>query len=149
MNYKELKSIDIVFENCEVCNVPAKCIQWFYISEFRRSMVFQSPNDVFEHEIADFIKLHLINLDQISESNFGYEFVSRMNAYNDITHLDFNYEDGTNYYLGVAWGGDSDYINEYQYVKIDKDKYTNQEVMYIMFSKEKPIDWNKEEEGII
>jgi hypothetical protein len=143
---KKLKSLDICFENCEVFTIPPECIHWFQFTGFKRTMFFQSPNDVFEHDSAEFVKLQLIHLNRISQSDFGYDFESRIKMYNDITQITLNYDDDTYFNFCVPWGGDSDYTNKYQYVKIDKDEYVNEEVMYIMFSKDKPEDWDESEE---
>lgn len=152
MNNKQLKSLDIIFENCESINVPAESIEWFWINGFKHTLHFQSPNDVFDHYSADYVTLYLKNLDKIPTSTIlgtelGTDIKSRIKAYKDVTQITLYYDDETDFNFCVPWGGDSDYTNEYQYVKIGKDEYTDEEVMYLMFSKEKPEDWD-EVEGV-
>jgi len=133
---KNLKSMTIAFENCESYDIHPECIEWFSFNGFKSTIMFQSPNDVFCHDRADCVKIHLSNLDKIKRNEiFQNEFKDRVHQYRDICYIRLNYEEGSDYGFYVPWNfKDGEQNNSWQNVKIEDGE------MIIVISKKKPED---------
>lgn len=100
--HKDLKSIDVVYENCEVTSIPAENIDIFDITLGDRWMWHNfSCKDkhnnpyIVGHTCAKRIWL-CVKLKGLSEENKGY-----LRRRKDITHIDIMYADGTHEYVRV------------------------------------------------
>ena len=100
--HKDLKSIDVVYENCEVTSIPAENIDIFDITLGNRWMWHNfSCKDrnnnpyLTGHTCAKSIWL-CVKLKGLSEENKGY-----LRKRKDITHIDIMYADGTHEYVRV------------------------------------------------
>ena len=105
---KNLKGVQIVFENCESMFIPTNCIK-------------QLKYEMEEYTDDDNIKNLITKLDCIIENNgsitkpgFTKECktspIQRINQYNDITYFDFVYKDDSKDSNYVHW-----YNDEYGY----------------------------------
>jgi len=122
---KDIKSIDIVLENCESFTIPAKYIHRMSVNGFDKSILIQSNNgSCFEHSSSDYVYLQIEDSPEIiPDVNFSTPFKKRIFQYNDITQITMNYIDDTEFNFCVPWGGDDDYTNDAQTVKILKNGY--------------------------
>lgn len=99
---KEYKRIDIVFENCEVVEIPSSNIELFD-TKLSSKWLFSNwscnrKNKDFYmigHTDADYIRIH-IKLKNLSEENKKY-----LRTRKDITHIDIIYKDNSNEYIRV------------------------------------------------
>lgn len=115
---KQVKSIDIVFENCECYTVPKECIYHLGASIDRKSVTVDMGR-YSEYPGASWLILELDDIDKISYSTNwpdGEPFKDRVMKYSDITHIYIYYEDGTEYSFSVPWS-DDEYSNDYQHTK--------------------------------
>jgi hypothetical protein len=100
---KEVKSVDLVLENCEVIRIPKECIGHLHVSNISRNISRFALNRVTASQCCDelFIEISL-------ESNKSSSFVStwsgndelpfsRITRRSDITGIDINYEDESNW----------------------------------------------------
>ncbi|MNW58656.1 hypothetical protein D3C74_365350 [compost metagenome] len=123
---KNIKYIDIVLENCEVIRVKKEHIYCLSLSNITRSIHHSSLNNTLEFIEAKgtFIKLLLQGnyMDAfLDPENWKPDYLpfSRLQEHHDITHVDVIYEDDSNEYISVNWGGDSDYSNSNQKTVLD------------------------------
>ena len=134
---RELESVDIVFENCEVYRVPASGIYRMTIDDVKFSMTLHynglSQNDK-PGEILDFATCEdtsiilneegmntRSNWDEMCDNECEGCLADRVMS-NDITHFDLNFKDGTNLYVEVPWeNGYTEFDNKLQ-TNLKKDK---------------------------
>lgn len=123
---KEVVSIDIILENCEVIRVNREHIGYFCMSDVKKSIVRIGVNS-----ISDFLQCDELYIEICSKVNHPDSYVStrqdndilpfdRILRYNDITSLDINYEDGSSECISVKWDEDSFYSNSYQTSKMNE-----------------------------
>lgn len=124
---RTVKTVDLVLENCEVITIDAKNIDMFYASDVKRSIYFRDgfySESLSANEIGISITVNA-NVNSSYTDNWNSEIrllpFDRLIKSNDITHFDINYQDGSNEYIRVNWGGDSDNNNPYQTRKIDAE----------------------------
>lgn len=113
---KELKSIDLIFENVEVINIPAEHVQCLWLDKIIESRFKEwHSNEMLVGNVAKHATIVLkpeanvelkdpINADKVFE---------RVNAYDDLSALTINYTDDTSEDIHLIWG-DRDYSNSYQ-----------------------------------
>ena len=120
-----LEKIEIVFENVEWIEVPAKFISalnMYDIKNFRRSFKnFDESLAVGKFTRADKI---FIEIDKSAKekffSNAGAEISSRIASYQDITSFDLKYLDGSEEKIYTAWKG-TDETNNLQKNYFDEE----------------------------
>lgn len=100
-----VNSIVFTLENCEVLEINSRYIEYIDISKID-TKIKQFGKILKVHEINDFF-IKIINAPEIK----GY--IDRLHQYNDITHIDLKYSDGTIEYYVMAWENDRN-DNEYQ-----------------------------------
>lgn len=154
-NYmNEIKSIEIVLENCEAIRIDRENLGYFNIDNIKRSISRMAMNSV-----SDYLSAEKIFIQISSKANNHSSFIftchegevtpfDRILKYSDITSVVVNYENETSEEIYVDWGGDSDYTNPYQSVAINEK--TND--LYIVISKNDEVheffkDNLEEEEG--
>jgi len=149
---KEIKNIDIVFENCETYTVPADGIQRMFVDDIRFSFdihvngltKWSKPGEMMGFASANYVSLILNKKGMAIESNWKEMFkedekvtLAQRLKFRDITHFDFNFTDGTNFYMGVDWEDDeNEFTNKYQHNDIKEN------LIFIDIYK----DYNEEEE---
>lgn len=133
---KQLASIDIVFENCEVYNIPADGIYKLSVGDINFSFdvhvnglsKYTKPGEISSFSSTNYIWLVLNQKGMKVES--GWEdifdetqiFSDRVKG-NDITHIDFIFNDGSHLYVEVPWkDGYSEFVNQYQHTDV-KEKF--------------------------
>lgn len=124
---KKIKNIHIVLENCEVFEVPTKCIDYLTLKNINKTIgvnYYQYKNGEVDETIKpEEVYLAVKNFSEIKNIT-GFPdpepFIDRMNSHKDITHIDLNYEDGSNEYYTVPWG-EREYTNDYQVHKQKKN----------------------------
>lgn len=111
INLKGIKSVNIVYENCEVFSIPIEHINLYGLN-----------NEVYKtlEKINLIIKKGADNSKYLRLETNRKPF-ERTLAYNDIVSIYFKYEDGTEEKINVYWQGDDDYDNPAQKSYIDKD----------------------------
>ena len=153
---KKLASVDIVLENCEVYNIPADGIYKLSLGNIKYSFdvhvnglsKYTTPGEIWTHAYTDFVWLALnkkgMNIDSGWADMFDDEethpFYERVNA-NDITHLDFIFDDGSNLYVGVPWeDGNTEFDNKLQKNDIRDD------ILFIQIAEKQEISDDELEE---
>ena len=146
---KTLASVDIVLENCEVYNIPADGIYKLSVGDINFSFdihvnglsKYTKPGEMWAHAYTDFIWLALNKKGMNAESGWADMFEDEKNKpfyervkANDITHIDFIFDDGSNLYVAVPWeDGLSEFDNKLQKNDIRDD------IMFIKIEEEQDI----------
>jgi hypothetical protein len=138
---KDIKEIEIVFENCEAFTVPYKYVHTLIVDGFKNHILIQSNNGrCFDYHSSDYVYLQIEDSPEIvPDVNFTNPFKKRILQYNDITQITLVYIDDEKFNFCVPWGGDDDYTNEAQIVEVLENGR-----IAITISKNKETDSNKE-----
>jgi hypothetical protein len=140
---KEIICIDIVLENCEIITVKVEDLNYFQMPNITRSI--GKPN--YHKTISNTLRAEGLFLAISLDANYHDSFkctwhngkvtpFDRLLEHKDIVSVDIIYADGTNEYIYAPWGGDSDYVNEYQTLKTHKETGD----LYIAVSKKEKVD---------
>lgn len=130
---RNIKQIDIVFENCEVFSIPSDCIYKMNIENIKNSFTLHINGlDYTDRagEVSDFTSCDEVSIifnkkafeisSEWAEMGIDTTFKDRIKM-NDITHLDIIFEDNNHIYIGVPWeDGTSPYDNKLQF-NIDRE----------------------------
>ena len=125
---KKLASIDVVFENCEVYNIPADGIYKLSIEDIKYSFdvhvnglnKYENVGELYTHAYTDFVWLALNEKGMNAQSGWAdmfndSELFKDRVKHNDITHLDFIFDDGSELSVGVPWeDGETEWTNSLQ-----------------------------------
>lgn len=130
---KKIKSIDLVFENCESAVVPIDAIYFFAISDVRKQYSICNVDEIHEYNYGKYFGMVFHDLKSLEydawSSGEKRSLYKRITDHMDITSVDIMYEDGTHDYIGVPWRTiRSTFRNFFQVVKIIK--YPNGEKCY-------------------
>ena len=127
---KDIKSIDIILENCESFTIPAKYIHRLRVSGFKKNILIQSNDGrCFDYSSSDYLYLQIEDSPKIKlDENFNTPFKERIFQYNDITQITLTYMNNEEFNFYVPWGGDDEYTNDAQTVKILKNGYIEIEI---------------------
>ena len=98
---KHIKSIDIICENCEVFNIPAKYIGYIDIIGIERNI-----HRIAVNAIRDSLRAKEIAIEIFSE--IGKDIIDRLINYNDITALELIYTDKSSEIIYVNYKDESD-----------------------------------------
>jgi hypothetical protein len=114
---RSVSRIDIVLENCEVIGVPAENVGEMRISGISRTISRIAVNSINETTRCKEFFIELLpsaNETAAFQLTFDDGFLpfERLTLHHDICAIDVIYDDGTNEYIYVPWGGLSDYVNE-------------------------------------
>lgn len=121
-----VKSIELVLENCEALAFQSKDVGVFSMVGVTRKIGRIAINSISETEHADEVLLELRNtsntLDAYTTTWSDNEELpfDRIQKYADITSIVVGYEDGSEDQFYVDWNGASEYSNEYQTCGVDR-----------------------------
>lgn len=94
-----VKSIDIVFENCEAYTFPKEDIGYFEISDIREAIFRCACNAISKYKTAYCVNIEIFDTNRLQEdcidSNVVADVFARIANHNDITQIHIHYEDGT------------------------------------------------------
>ena len=124
---KTIKSVDLTFENCEFCNLKPDMFTGLVVENIVKSHwinCFQYEKG----EVDEFLNCSLFRISinkkgceaKVSELFDPKSLRERIKSWKDITHVHLHFNDGTDEYIGVPWGGE-EYTNTKQKVKFKKD----------------------------
>ena len=116
----KVESINIILENCEVIGINRQYVGAFYITDIKRTISRLAMNS-----ISDTINSDEIFIQVSSKANDVSAYLTtwgdnttkpfdRIRQHNDITAIEIVWENKTNEYIYVDWGGNSDYTNSNQ-----------------------------------
>lgn len=134
---REIERVDIVFENCEVYEVPADCIYRMTVDNIKFQTVlhfnglseFTKPGETSNFTSCEYASI-IINKKGMNLKSSWNEMYSddeddslkERVKHNDITHFDLIYKDGAHLYVSVPWeNGNSEFDNKYQHNDIRDD----------------------------
>lgn len=119
---KEITSIDIVFENCEVARIPRKQINYFAIDGVKERITFNIHgtwhNKVSEHFYISIRKKYL-ETQKMKDNKIS--ILERIQGTIDIASVSIIYKNKMENNILVPWGT-QEYTNEYQKVKVADDE---------------------------
>lgn len=134
---REIERVDIVFENCEVYEVPADCIYRMTVDNIKFQTVlhfnglseFTKPGETSNFTSCEYASIIInkkgMNLKSSWNEMYGDDEDDSLKErvkHNDITHFDLIYKDGTHLYVSVPWeDGNSEFDNKYQHNDIRDD----------------------------
>lgn len=136
-NNKVLKNLEIVFENCEVFNVPANGIEWLGIEKITHDFIvhvnrynkgkFTNKGEITSFSNCKRVTILLNKTGQRAKSNFKEIYKENESCLlkdrlksKDITQLEFHFADNTMLNVLVPWeDGESEYVNKL--IKINKE----------------------------
>ena len=104
---KNVKYIELVFENCEEVRIDEKYIGYMAITDFGEEIVRVAINSICKIRAADEVALEIF-----SEANGpfisygkdqGITIFDRITEWNDITHINVVYEDGEEEYIAINY----------------------------------------------
>lgn len=118
MTIKEIKSIELVLENCEVIVVEKESIGTMNLTNIHRSIRRVATNSVSDLLQAEEVFIQISSkVNHVSSYSLslgsGTPF-ERLMQYGDITAVLINYEDGSEEYIFVDWSEGCEYNNLYQ-----------------------------------
>lgn len=94
-----VKSIDIVFENCEVYTFPKEDIGYFEISDIREKISRCACNAIDKYKTTYCVNIEIFDTNRLQEdcidSNVVADVFARIVNHNDITQIHIHYEDDT------------------------------------------------------
>ena len=115
MSLQKLKTIDIVFENCEAISIPADMV-YLHVTGVKSNMHSCNTAEFSETLTCDRVGIHILPegaeyLKTCAYNSFNdRKAYDRVFKYSDITHVEYIFEDGSNKYISVPWKG-SEYYN--------------------------------------
>lgn len=123
---KEIKSIDIVFENCECYSVPREGIEYFSVNNLKTNLTLTRNNDAISEMVScDNFDLHLnkkgLKVHGDPAWGEGKTLLKQRLEQNDISHVDIMFVDDSHLYVAIPWGEDDEYFNSCLKCKIEKD----------------------------
>lgn len=138
---KDLKSIDIILENCEVIKIDGNDIGDFYLGKIETEIARLAVNSIAEYQIANKVMIELFKRADVNYNPFGMEetesVFNRLTTWHDITGIDVNYEDGDvkGFLVSYDEGKDEGKLGA---PNINEDTYVSElGHLYIVISKEK------------
>lgn len=124
----DIKSIDIVFENCDYVNVPAEHILYLYFDKINRQIFTDIILQVIDMQVAEttiiYLKESAFDLETwLSSEKDKIILKDRILNFNDITSIEIHYNDENKAsdHIYTSWGGDDDYNNPNQHSSIEND----------------------------
>ena len=137
---KNIKSIELILENCEVIEIESKYIGMFRMDDIRTSIYRIACNAISKSQTAHSVAIEIFSEANVKYSPFGnceeqLKFY-RLAEWKDITSIELHYEDGSTetYYvdyddgendaLGAENLNQKNYISTLGnlYIVIEKDK---------------------------
>lgn len=153
MKNKRIKTIDIVFENCEVYSLTPKMIDMCVVNDIRRNIgvnVFQyEDGEVYESLSCKEMLLSINHKGLTTIGGWDDKTLLEDRIENkDITHLDIIYEDGSNDYISVPWMDKdrNEYINALQNNLYYQHKFGNDGESLAIIINDTPLTFKELEE---
>lgn len=154
---KEVKFIELVLENCEVIRIERKHIGSFFVSNITRSISRIATNSISDSLTAEDICIQVspkANTPSSFRTGWSDDKATpfeRIIMYDDIAAINIVYQDESEEYIFVNWGGDSKRNNIYQtsmiaerignlYIVISEKKKV--ETYFVDFLEEDPFYWD-------
>lgn len=125
---REVSSIELVLENCEVIRVKRENIGVFRIFNVQRHITRLAVNSISESLEAQEVVLQISSKENNTEAYSHTWSTSktapfrRLTNVSDVAAIDVIYKDGSSSYIFVPWKDrdDNDTINSYQTSKVNK-----------------------------
>lgn len=149
MRDKKIKTIDIVFENCEVYSLTPKMIDMCVVNDVKRNIgvnVFQyEDGEVYDSLTCEELLLSINQKGLIKTNDCEQEFLEDRIKGNDITHIDIIYENGENDYIGVPWKDKdgNEYINSLQHNLYHSSYSKSNDESLVVIIKETPLTFEE------
>ncbi len=105
---KEIRSIEIVFENCETAVLRPENFGFFHIGGIVRKFERIACNSIAEMATAEEVYL------EIFKNSVKKEVFQRLHETEDITSMHFTYGDGSKEGFYVLWSDENEFANMYQ-----------------------------------
>jgi len=109
-------SINLVFENCEVCNIPIEYIYSFHIGGIAKSLSYYPYSQGFRKtdEASELMFVFTKEfLDYEGLTQFDTPIAQRIKKHMDICSVMVNYDDASTKTYGIRWkGADGDCISD-------------------------------------
>lgn len=121
-----IKSIDIVFENCEAINLLPNMFKCLHLDGIKKNLwinSFQYENGETEKDkiCEEFgIIINKKGLNETTSWNDTLTLKERLKQFKDIVAIDINYNH-KNEYIYVPWNEENDYSNKYQTIEEIKE----------------------------
>ena len=149
----KLKNLTLIFENCDYVTIDGKYIGNFIVDDLHTCFRRIACNAIDKVDTANTIAIEIhrdankerYHFDQTQYENLRHKTFSRIEEYDDITHIEFELEEDyveegkiprvERYEYCVGWVGDSDYENEAQTSYI-----SNGGNMYLVIAENKGIE---------
>ena len=117
---KDVKKIELVFENCDYVEIQPEDIANLVINNISEKIRRIACNSISKYKVIDDMVITLTRNANKQYAPLGFiedkEYIfDRITGWNDITSIDITYEDDTTDYITVTWTGDSDYNNDSQH----------------------------------
>ena len=123
MKNEKLKSLNIIFENCDTCEVKVRDIAFMSIRKINKEVLLSGVNNnICEYITAEKVKLIIKNTEEYDTGYHG-SLKDRLFKFRDITGVELNYENCESNFYYVKWkdADNSCDENKLQKVKIIDD----------------------------
>lgn len=139
---KQFQSIDLVLENCEVIQIKSEHIHFFHVDEITRSISRFGTNTV--HDMTS-CKEFFLQISPLSKDMSSYDFTYNSNTtlpfdrllkHQDLVAVNIKFDDNSEKYIYVSWGGESDWINVHQTCRVSEQTGD----LFIVVSESKTAD---------
>jgi len=117
---KQLKSIEIIFENVDSILIPIEKIIMINIERISRTVHIYYSNNVIEYLTCNTCYLKLDKSIEKEKTQYDSELFDRILRWKDITHIKLIYTDSEEM-INMPWMGDNKDINPIQEANIDDD----------------------------
>lgn len=122
---QEVKSVELVLENCESIKFSPDQIGAFGCTEIVAQVARVACNSISKYLSCKEMYMELYSAANQKYDSFGRESehkaFERLCQYDDITGVEVVYEDGSKDYILVPWNEESEYSNKYQTSYIASD----------------------------
>ena len=138
---KNIKSIELILENCDSIKIERDKIGEFFLGEIETKIARMAVNSIAKYKKSNLFLLELFKKADVNYHPFGMDeeesVFNRLTTWHDITGIDIIYENGKveNYLFSYDEG---EYENELGAVNINEDTYISElGNLYIVISKDK------------
>ena len=124
---KDVKSIEIIRENCDVISVGAADIERIYFNEIKADAFTDATGKWVKAQWAETIYIKLkpsANKDHYELECIDLEraIFDLLNEFSDIAGIEIHFSDNTSEYIQTQWSAENTEINLYQHSYIDEDR---------------------------
>lgn len=115
---KEVKSVELILENCEVLKFLPDQIGVFCCNNITARVARVACNSISKLLVCEWMGIELYGTTNQKYDSFGqeseYRVFDRLMKFTDITAVEVTYEDDSSDYILVPWSDESEYSNKYQ-----------------------------------